>query len=83
MGKNNMPPPLKQTHLCPDTQKILVKLLKTIAKLEIKIETQRQYLANSKFMEPYSIFQRIDRGEDGFVTSMELLNFLRDNQINL
>lgn len=32
-------------------------------------------------MEPYSIFQRIDRSEDGFITSVELLNFLRDNQI--
>ena len=30
-------------------------------------------------MEPYSLFQRIDRDEDGFITPMEMLNFLRDN----
>lgn len=33
-------------------------------------------------MEPYSLFQRIDRGEDSFVTSVEILNFLRDNGIH-
>ncbi len=33
-------------------------------------------------MEPYQAFQRIDRGEDGFITPMELLNFIRDNNVH-
>jgi len=33
-------------------------------------------------MEPYSVFQRIDRNQDGFVSSMEVLNFIRDNGIH-
>ena len=32
-------------------------------------------------MEPYAAFTRIDRGLDGFVSSMDLLNYLRDNNV--
>lgn len=39
-------------------------------------------MASNELMEPYSIFQRIDRGEDSFITSVEILNFLRDNGIH-
>jgi Ca2+-binding EF-hand superfamily protein len=61
---------------------VLNKLLKTLAKKELQIELQRQYLASNENMEPYSVFQRIDRNQDGFVNSMELLNFLRDNGVH-
>ena len=64
------------------TQKILVKLLKTLGKRELTIEMHRQFLAHNENMEPYSVFQRLDRNEDGFVTSMEILNFIRDNGVN-
>jgi hypothetical protein len=33
-------------------------------------------------MEPYALFSRIDRNGDGFVTPMELLHFLRDNNVH-
>jgi Ca2+-binding EF-hand superfamily protein len=33
-------------------------------------------------MEPYTLFQRLDRNEDSFVTSVDILNFLRDNGIH-
>ena len=58
------------------------KLLFTIAKLEQQLELHRQFLAHNENVEPYSLFQRIDRGEDSFVTSVEILNFLRDNGIH-
>ena len=64
------------------TQKKLKKLLFTIAKLEQQIELQRQFLASNENVEPYSLFQRIDRNEDSFVTSIDFLNFLRDNGIH-
>jgi Ca2+-binding EF-hand superfamily protein len=53
-----------------------------IARLEQSIELKRQYLASNEQMEPYSLFQRFDRNQDGFVTPMELLNFLRDNNVH-
>jgi Ca2+-binding EF-hand superfamily protein len=33
-------------------------------------------------MEPYSLFSRVDRSEDGLVTPVEILNYLRDNDIH-
>lgn len=33
-------------------------------------------------MEPYALFTRIDRNADGFITPMELLHFLRDNDVH-
>jgi len=53
-----------------------------MARFELDLEMQRQFLASNESMEPYSVFQRIDRNEDGFLTSIELLNFLRDNGIH-
>ena len=31
--------------------------------------------------EPHSAFQRIDRDQDGKISSMEILKFLRDNSV--
>ena len=67
--------------LAPKTQLILRKLLFKLAKCEQELELQRQFLASNENMEPYSVFQRVDRAEDGFVTSMELVSFLRDNGV--
>ena len=64
------------------TQKTLKKLLALTAKSESDIEMQRQFLAKNENMEPYSVFQRIDRNEDGFIGSMEILYFLRDNGVH-
>lgn len=68
--------------LSAKTKKLLKKLLLKIAKLELDIELKRQYLSSNEQMEPYSLFQRIDRSEDGFIVPMELLNFLRDNNVH-
>lgn len=60
-----------------ENQLLLKKLFVTIAKGERSIEKQRQLLANLNMFEPHSAFQRIDRDQDGKITSMEILNFLR------
>jgi len=60
----------------------LKKLLLKISRLEQDIELKRQYLASNENMEPYQVFQRVDRNEDGFITPMELLNFIRDNSVH-
>ena len=53
-----------------------------IGKQEQEIELKRQFLAANENFEPYTVFQRMDRNEDGFVTSLEILNFLRDNDVH-
>ena len=32
-------------------------------------------------MEPYAAFTRIDRSLNGFISSLDILNFLRDNNV--
>ena len=64
------------------TKRLLKKLLLKIARQELDIELKRQYLASNEHMEPYSMFMRIDRNEDGFILPMEILNFLRDNSVH-
>jgi hypothetical protein len=32
-------------------------------------------------MEPYAAFTRIDRDFNGFISSLNILNFLRDNNV--
>jgi Ca2+-binding EF-hand superfamily protein len=73
----------KNLHLLSaKTKKLLKKVLLKIAKCELDIELKRQYLASNDHMEPYSMFQRVDRNEDGFIMPMEILNFLRDNNVH-
>jgi Ca2+-binding EF-hand superfamily protein len=68
--------------LAEKTKKLLKKLLLKIAKSELDLELKRQYLASNEHMEPYALFTRIDRNADGFISPMELLHFLRDNNVH-
>ena len=70
--------PLALTH---SDQELLKRLLITISKGERSIERQRQVLATLNRFEPHSAFQRIDRDQDGRITSLEILKFLRDNGV--
>ena len=54
----------------------------TIAKGERTVEKQRQALASHKSFEPHSVFQRIDRDNDKRITSKEILNYLRSNNVD-
>ena len=74
VGKNRL--------LSEKTKKLLKKLLLKIAKNELELELKRQYLASNEHMEPYALFTRIDRNADGFISPMELLHFLRDNNVH-
>ena len=38
-------------------------------------------MAAQKRFEPHSAFQRINRNQDGKITSLEILKFLRDNSV--
>ena len=61
------------------TQKALCKVLQCISKREQEIEVYRQFLCGNDNFEAYSSFQRLDRNQDGFVTPMDIVNFMRDN----
>lgn len=49
---------------------------------ERDLEGARQRLCAIRDFIPKTAFQRMDRDENGFVTSFELLNFLRDHRNN-
>lgn len=59
----------------------LAGLLLTVAEEELKIEQTRQSLAASPAFEPYAAFSRLDRQNKGYLTGVEIKDFLRDNEI--
>jgi len=63
-----------------ETERRLTSLLGAVKDGEMKIESQRQRLCLIRDFAPYSAFMRIDRDANEFITSFELLNFLRDNR---
>ena len=65
-----------------NTSHSLRSLLVAIGQGEISIEKQRRALGKLVKYEPYWAFQRIDRRRTGFVDSMDILTFLRDNGFN-
>ena len=62
-----------------ESKQKLKDLLLCFSEGEIAIEKLRQYLATIKEFEPYSAFKRIDRDQNGFITSKKLCTFLREN----
>lgn len=69
----------KIQELKKETQEELKQVLLCISKYEQQIEVLRQFLCTNFNFEPYGSFQRLDRNEDGFVTPLDFLNFLREN----
>lgn len=65
--------------LSVETCALLRSLLIAIAEGEMSIEKQRKILGKLVKYEPYCAFQRIDRRRTGFIDSMDILTFLRDN----
>ena len=68
--------------LSVETRQTLKSLLVAIGEGEMTIEKQRKALGRIVKFEPYSAFQRIDRNRNGFIDSMDVLKFLRDNEFN-
>ncbi len=59
------------------SSKKLAKLLMVIGETELKIEFARQNLCKHKSFEPYAAFQRIDRGNDGWISCTDLIKFMK------
>ena len=48
---------------------------------ELLVEEQRQRLASLPEFEPHAAFQRLDRDRNSFITSVDILQFLRSNGV--
>jgi len=59
------------------TQYRLADLFKAIAEGEKQVEIIRQVLAEKSAFEPYAAFKRIDRSSNGYITTYELIDYLR------
>ena len=59
------------------TKSKLGELLLTVAEEELLIERQRQALASLREFEPYSVFTRIDRDRKEYISSRDIVGFLR------
>ena len=68
--------------LSVETESRLAKVLVEIGRGEGNLEMERQYLAKEEDYSPYACFLRIDRAHKGWVNSIDILNFLKDNAIH-
>ena len=59
----------------------LANLFKVIAEGEKRAEITRQVLAERRTFEPYTVFTRLDRDADGFISIPELLEFFKYNSL--
>ena len=67
--------------LSHEDQLLLKQAILTFSRGERSIERQRQHVAVIPEFEPHAAFQRINRNQDGHISSMELLQFLRSNNV--
>src|SRR4051794_36183605 len=58
----------------------LQSLLIDISNQEKQIEVLRQVLAEQADFEPYAAFRRIDRQRKGFVTNVDLWEFIQEHE---
>ena len=64
-----------------ESERRLTNLLVAVGDGERDLEGARQRLCSIRDFAPHSAFERIDRDISGAVTSVELINFLRDNSV--
>ena len=64
-----------------ETERRLKNFLVAIGDGENILERARQRLCEIRDFSPESAFQRIDRDSNFYLTSFEILNFLRDNKV--
>ena len=62
-----------------DTERRLKSYLVAVAEGETSLERLRQRLCEIRDFAPCMAFQRLDRCANEYLTSLDLLNFLRDN----
>ena len=63
-----------------ESERRLKELLVAVGDGERGLEAARQRLCNIRDFAPHSAFQRFDRDCNAFVSSLEVLNFLRDQR---
>ena len=61
-----------------ESERRLKELLVAVGQGEMALESARQRLCNIRDFAPHSAFQRFDRDGNQAVTSLEILNYLRD-----
>ena len=59
------------------TKKRLAKIFSFTGEQEQQLEFARQNLCKASAFEPYASFQRLDRLSKGYLTSRDLLNFMK------
>lgn len=64
-----------------ESERRLKNFLVAVGDGERDLECARQRLCNISDFAPHSAFQRLDRDFSNFITSREIVNFLRDNSI--
>eukprot|EP00743_Colponemidia_sp_Colp-15_P002650 GILK01002872.1.p1 GENE.GILK01002872.1~~GILK01002872.1.p1 ORF type:complete len:586 (-),score=91.06 GILK01002872.1:92-1849(-) len=60
-----------------ETQSVLAQLFLAVSEGERQVEVVRQVLAEQDHFEPYTAFRRLDRHANGFLTSSDILSFLK------
>jgi hypothetical protein len=68
---------MKKQDISVATKKRLAKVFVNTGEGEQQIEVLRQALCKVSSFEPYASFQRLDRLSKGYITSRDLLNFMR------
>ena len=63
-----------------ESENRLKNLLVAVGDGERTLEAARARLCSIRDFAPHSAFQRIDRDENGYVSSYELLNYLKDHR---
>lgn len=63
-----------------ESERRLKELLVAVGDGERGLEAARQRLCSIRDFAPHSAFQRLDRDSNAFITSLELLNYLRDQR---
>ena len=63
-----------------ESENRLKNLLVAVGDGERSLEAARQSLCTVRDFAPHSAFQRFDRDSNAFVSSLEILNFLRDQR---
>ena len=63
-----------------ESERRLKEILVAVGDGERALESARQRLCSIRDFAPHSAFQRMDRDSNAFVSSIEVLNFLRDHR---
>ena len=63
-----------------ESENKLKNLLVAVGDGERALESSRQRICSIRDFAPHSAFQRFDRDSNAFITSLEVLTFLRDHR---